>query len=115
MKKIIYLFFVAAIAGTVIPSCKSKKKEAPAEQTTTVDTTATTVPPPAPPPVEIAPADSLTQGLKDATKDFPEVTATVNDGEVTLTGTIKRSSLPKLMQSVHALKPKKINNNLTIK
>lgn len=53
--------------------------------------------------------------LRDATKDFPGVTATVNNGEVTLTGTISRDKLPKLMQSVQALNPKKVNNNLTIK
>lgn len=53
--------------------------------------------------------------LKDATKDFPGVTATLNDGEVTLTGTITRENLPRLMQSVQALNPKKVNNNLTFK
>jgi osmotically-inducible protein OsmY len=53
--------------------------------------------------------------LRDATKDFPGVQATVNNGEVTLTGTISREKLPKLMQSVQALNPTKVNNNLTIK
>ena len=40
---------------------------------------------------------------------------TVNNGEVTLMGTIQRSKLPKLMQSINGLNPKKVNNNLTIK
>lgn len=65
-------------------------------------------------PVEIATDDQLTNGVKDATKDFPGVTATVNNGEVTLTGNIKRDRLPTLMQSIQALHPKKVNNNLTI-
>ena len=52
---------------------------------------------------------------KDAVKDFPGVTANVNNGEVTLTGNITRDKLPKLMQSVNAMHPKKVNNNLTIK
>ncbi len=66
-------------------------------------------------PVTVSPDDSLTNTLKDATKDFPGVTATVNNGEVTLTGDITRDKLTKLMQSVNSLHPKKINNNLTIK
>jgi osmotically-inducible protein OsmY len=59
--------------------------------------------------------DSLREQVKDSTKDYPDVTATVDNGEVTLTGTISREKLPKLMQSVQALNPKKVNNNLTIK
>jgi osmotically-inducible protein OsmY len=52
--------------------------------------------------------------VADATKDFAGVTAAVNDGIVTLTGTIKKADLPKLMQSVSSLKPKKIENKLTV-
>lgn len=75
-----------------------------------------TVPPPPPPPSPVINSDStLTQGVTDATKDFPTVTATVNNGVITLTGNIKRSDLPKLMQSLSSLKPGKINNQLTIK
>jgi osmotically-inducible protein OsmY len=72
-------------------------------------------PPPAPAPVVIAADDPLTKGVKDATKDYPGVTATVKDGVVTLTGEIKKADLKKLMQSLHTLKPKKIENQLTIK
>lgn len=74
----------------------------------------TTTPPP-PPPVTVSPDNALNQGVTDATKDFPTVTAAVNDGEITLTGSIKRADLPKLMQTLNTLKPKKINNQLTIK
>jgi hyperosmotically inducible periplasmic protein len=66
-------------------------------------------------PVEISPDAALESGVRDATKDYPGVTATVANGEVTVTGTIERDRLAKLMQSLHALNPKKINNNLTIK
>ena len=73
----------------------------------------TTVMAPPPPP---APAVSdLSQGVTDATKDFPTVTAAVNGGEITLTGTLNRSDLPKLMQSLNSLNPTKINNQLTLK
>ncbi|MEI6949263.1 BON domain-containing protein [Paraflavisolibacter sp. H34] len=71
--------------------------------------------PVAPAPVEIATDDALKTGVADAVKDYPGVTATVNNGEVTLTGDIKRDRLPNLMQSLHALHPKKINQNLTVK
>ncbi|HTI90512.1 MAG TPA: BON domain-containing protein [Puia sp.] len=77
----------------------------------------TVTPPPAtaPAPVVIAPDDPLTRGVADAVKDYPGVSATVKDGEVTLTGDIKRASLQKLMKSLHSLKPRKINNQLTVK
>ena len=73
-----------------------------------------TVMPPAA-PVDISPDAALESGLKDATKDYPGVTASVANGEVTLTGNIERNRLATLMQSIHALNPKKVNNNLTVK
>lgn len=59
--------------------------------------------------------DALTTGVKDAIKDFSGVKADVKDGIVTLTGEVKRSDLPKLLQGISASKPKKIENKLTIK
>ena len=73
-----------------------------------------TVAPPAAPP-DISSDAALETGLKDATKDYPGVTATASNGEVTLSGTIERDRLPKLMQAIHGLNPKKVNNNLTVK
>jgi osmotically-inducible protein OsmY len=72
-------------------------------------------PPPAPAPVVISEDDALTKSVKDATKDYPSVTASVKDGVITLTGDIKRNQLQKLMMTLHTLKPKKIDNQLTIK
>ena len=66
-------------------------------------------------PVVINSDSTLVQSVKDATKDFPTVNASVNDGVITLTGNIKRSSLQTLMMSLNTLKPKKIDNQLTIK
>ncbi|MEP7278522.1 MAG: BON domain-containing protein [Bacteroidota bacterium] len=82
-----------------------------------VDNSTVMPPPPAPEPapVVINGDDVLKSGVTDATKDFPTVKASVQDSIITLTGEIKKSSLPKLMMSLHALKPKKINNQLTIK
>ncbi len=97
---------ISLIGGITLPSCKNKKTDT-TTNTTTVDTTNSA-------PVVIANDDELTKGVNDATKDFPGVTASVNNGEVTLTGTIKRDRLPTLMQSINSLHPKKVNNNLTV-
>jgi len=71
------------------------------------------------PPEAGAPAinsdSTLHAGVIDATKDFPGVTATVADGIITLTGSIQRSRLTTLIQSLNMLKPRRINNQLTIK
>lgn len=99
---------VIVIAGCLqLTACKNKSKD-----TTPVNTDTTTVQNTS--PVEIALDDALTTGVRDATKDYPGVTATVNNGEVTLTGTIKRDRLPGLMQSINSLNPKKVNNNLAV-
>lgn len=74
-----------------------------------------TVTPPPPPPV-INPDDTLTTAVKDALKDHANVTATVADGVVTLTGTVKNQDEKRtVQQKISALKPKSITNNVTIK
>ena len=88
-------------------SCKGKPKTE--QETNSTQTTQSTA------PVVISSDDSLRQSLPAVTKDFPGVTTTVNNGEVTLTGTIERDRLPTLMQGVQSLNVKKVNNNLTIK
>ncbi len=100
------------LAGVYFTSCKSKSKDTG----NTIDTTALTAPAPVTPaPVEIAPDTALQAGVRDATKDYPGVKADINNGEITLTGEIKRSKVADLMMSLNSLKPKKINNQLTIK
>ncbi|MFN5477533.1 MAG: BON domain-containing protein [Sphingobacteriales bacterium] len=76
-----------------------------------------TVPPPPPPPVVINPDDVLRKGIDSvfAAKSIKGVTAAVAEGVVTLTGTIKKSELTKVMQAANELKPKKVLNQLTIK
>lgn len=74
---------------------------------------ATVTPPPA--PVVISPDDSLKTSVTAALKDFPTLTADVKDGVVTLTGEVQRSALPKVMQALSALHPKKIENKATVK
>lgn len=101
--------------GISATSCKDKKAET--ESTApTADTTSTMRNEPVTPAPEIATDDSLSNGVRDAIKDFPGVTATVKNGEVTLDGgPVSRDQLQKLMQSVQSLHPKKVNNNLSIK
>ena len=105
---VISLLFLTSIS---LVSChdKAKKNETSTANADTTTTNTTTT------PVEIAPDDSLKNGVRDATKDYPQVNATVSDGEITLTGNITREKLPKLMMALNSLHPKKINNNLVIK
>ena len=108
---------VATIAG----ECKDAECKADCEKMTAEVkgvksvvnnlTIAAPPPPPAAPTVTVTPDASLTQAVMDATKDFAGVTATVNDGIVTLTGSIKKADLPKLMQSVSSLSRKKSKIN----
>src|SRR5690606_32110919 len=73
--------------------------------------------PPPPPPVEISADATLQQTVASTltSMGLGQVVATVNDGVVTLTGEIKKADLPNLMQKLNELKPKKIENKLTIK
>ena len=107
------LLGAALISSTFFNSCKNKAKESNSTETTTV-APATVDPTPAPPPITVAPYDTLAAGVRDATKDFPGVTANVENGEITLTGDITRDKLTRLMTSLHTLHPKKINNNLKV-
>ena len=111
MKRIFLQLSLIAVLGCgfTLTSCKDKAKESTTTTTTSPETSTTTTA-----PVEVSGDETLRTGLTDATKDFPGVTSTVNNGEVTLTGTIKRDDLPRLMSAVNGMNPKKVNNQLTI-
>jgi len=110
---------VATINGTCNDEATKYKSEEAAKSVKGVKSVVNNcqVPPPPPPatPVTVNTDDALNKGVTDATKDYPTVKASVNDGVVTLTGDIKRDQLQKLMMSLNTLKPKKIENKLTIK
>ncbi len=57
----------------------------------------------------------LDKSVGEVVKAYDGVSATVVGGVVTLSGEIKRSQLAPLIQSVQELKPKKVENKLTIK
>ena len=73
---------------------------------------ATVTPPP--PPVVISADDSLRTNVAAALKDYPKLSADVKDGVVTLTGEVQKSALPKVMQSLSSLHPKKIDNKAKV-
>ena len=105
---------VLGLFGSILGSCKGKSSQTTTTDTAVVapaDNTTTKMPDTA---VVISADDSLKSMLTDATKDFPGITASVDQGVVTLTGNIHRDRLPKLMMAVNALHPKKVNNQLTI-
>lgn len=61
-------------------------------------------------PIEInTDTADLTTKVADATKDFPSVTATVNEGVITVTGTVEQARIQTLKQSLDALNPKKVD------
>jgi len=68
-------------------------------------------------PVKINPDDTLTttinEGLKAA--GFPDVKVAVSNGEVTLTGDIKKADLQKVMEIANGASPAKVINQLTIR
>lgn len=104
----ILLAFVVALNFS---ACKDKAKD---NTDTTIEKKADT-PAVSDGTPEISQDATLEAGLKDATKDYPGVTATVKDGEVTLTGTIEKDKVPALLQSINGLNPRKVNNQLTYK
>ena len=108
------LLGVTLVTGTFFTACKNKAKENESTESTTTVAPAQIDTTPAPPPITVAPYDTLAAGVRDATKDYPGVTANVENGEITLTGNITRDKLTKLMTSLHSLRPKKINNNMTV-
>lgn len=61
------------------------------------------------PPVEITADDPLTSAVKDATKDYPAITATVNDGVIAVSGELKSTEWKKLKMTLDGLKPKKVD------
>jgi hyperosmotically inducible protein len=69
----------------------------------------------APAPVVINADSVLNTSINEVVKTYSGVSATVSNGVVTLTGNIKRDQLPALIKSVQELKPKKVENKLTIK
>ncbi len=67
------------------------------------------------PPVVISADDMLKTSVATALQAYSTLTADVKDGVITLTGEVKRADLPKVMQVLSALNPKKVENKATVK
>jgi hyperosmotically inducible periplasmic protein len=108
---------VATLSGEVMDDAAKTAAETAAKAVEGVAsvTNNITIAPPPPPPVEIAVDQELIKSVADAVSMFKGVSAEVKDGVVTLTGEIKKADLAKLMSSVMALKPKSVENKLTVK
>ncbi|SFD17930.1 BON domain-containing protein [Flavobacterium phragmitis] len=65
--------------------------------------------------VVINPDTELDKSVHKVVDAYDGVSVTVVGGVVTLSGEIKRDKLQPLMQSIQELKPKKVDNKLTIK
>ncbi|GAO45298.1 hypothetical protein FPE01S_04_05420 [Flavihumibacter petaseus NBRC 106054] len=113
---------VATISGQVPDESTRASVEAAAKGVKGVKSVSNNLtvppPPPPPPPVTINPDETLQSSANQVLAGFDNakgVKATVKDGVVTLTGTIKRADLPGLMQKLNEIKPKKVENKLVIK
>jgi hyperosmotically inducible protein len=94
------------IAIALFPACKGKPK---AMDTTTETTQPAATADTTAPQVRITPDDALIKGVTDATKDFPELTASVKDGVVSVTGETTADRWKKLKMALDELKPKKVD------
>lgn len=63
----------------------------------------------------ISPDDALRTAVTAALTAYSTLSATIQDGVVTLSGEVTRADLPKVMQALSALNPKKIENTATVK
>lgn len=106
---------VATLSGEVADVTVKSKAEASVktvEGIKSVTNSLTTKPLPTPPPVspDKMLEGTVNEGLKK--KGFTTVTATVANGEITLSGTLDKAKVPEAMMVANESKPKKVINNL---
>lgn len=112
---------VATLSGEVIDDATKTTAEDAAKGVKGVKSVTNNImvtpPPPPPPPVVINPDDLVRSSVDSAlnARGITGVTATVANGVVTLTGTIAKADLKKVMQAANEAKPKKVLNKLTLK
>jgi osmotically-inducible protein OsmY len=115
MKKFFVQASLAAVLllGVGVQSCKNKKST----DTTTTTTTTT----PMETPVDTAPVtvndDATIRSSVDAViKQYPNVTADVQNGKVTLRGTVNsRDEMQKIVMAVNEAKISNFENQITVK
>ncbi len=67
------------------------------------------------PAVQVSGDDALRTGVANVLKSYSSVQGEVNDGVITLRGEIKRDDLQTLLIALNELKPRKVENQLSIK
>lgn len=100
MKQILICFCTAALLS--VTACKNKAKET---TTTPVDTSVNTTA-----PVQVNNDDVLRNGVRDATKDFPTVNTSVENGVIIVKGEINRTDWQRLMPALQALNPQRVES-----
>jgi len=105
MKKIPFVIMILLMlgGGAVAEGCKSKK----AKNTTVQSQPESNV--------QVNDDQTLRSSVNEVVKNFNDVTAEVDNGVVTLKGSIKRDDLQNLIMKIQELKPKKVENKLVIK
>ncbi len=69
----------------------------------------TTLPAPPAAPVQITADDPLSNAVRDATKDFSEVNASVSDGVISVTGAITAARWKTLKMALDGLRPRRVD------
>lgn len=105
---------VATLSGEVADEAAKMKAEESAKASKGVKSVVNNITVMMSAPVVVTADDPLMMSVNNAVKDHPTVQATVVDGVITLNGTLAKAKLANLMMSLNALKPRKIDNNLTI-
>ena len=100
---LLLILLIAAFSTSVSTSCKNKKAD-----TTQQDKTTNTA-------VEINSDATLRTSVDNVLRSYDGVSADIKDGVVTLRGNIRQDDLQSLIMKVQELKPKKVENQLTIK
>ncbi len=106
---------VATLTGEVADVTVKSKAEASVKtvegiKSVTNSLTTKPLPTPEPPSPDKMLEGTINEGLKK--KGITGVTATVSNGEVTLSGTVDKAKVAEIMMTANEAKPKKVINNL---
>ena len=112
---------VVTLTGTVADDATKAAVEAALQGVkgvkSVVNSLSVTPPPPPPPVIVINPFEELRKGIQSAfdSKGIKGVNFNIDTaGIVTLTGSVKKADLAKVLQAANEAKPRKVVNNLNI-
>ena len=102
---------VVTLSGTVASEASKTAAETAAKAVKGVKSISNTISVVVP---QISSDEVLTNGVKTALAAFADVQAAVKDSIITLTGKVKRADLQKVIEAAQSLRPKKVENQMTI-